>query len=103
MKSIYKYLAQAGFTAALCIFLAVPSMAQRGGHSGGGGGGGGFHGGGGGGGFSGGGHVSSGISAPRGGSYSAPRSSFAPRAGGNFSGRPSIGTRAGAVGVAPRG
>ncbi len=112
MKSIYKYLAQAGFTAALCIFMAVPSMAQRGGHSGGGGGGGGggFHGGGGGG-FSGGGHASSGMSAPRGGSYSAPRSggfstprsSFAPRAGGNFSSRPSVGVRAGAVGIAPRG
>jgi hypothetical protein len=106
MKSIYKYLAQAGFTAALCIFMAVPGMAQRGGH-GGGGGGGGFHGGGGGGGFSGGGHVSAAprggnFSAPRSGNFSAPRTAVAPRSG-NFAGRPSIGARSGAVGVAPRG
>lgn len=101
MKTIYKYFAHAGFTAALCILMAVPSMAQRGGggHSGGGGGGGHSSGGGGGhssgggfsggsrsGGFSGATHVS--------GSYSGARGSVGVRSG-------SIGVRAGAV--APRG
>jgi len=87
MKTIYKYFAHAGFTAALCVLMAVPAMAQHGGHSGGGGG----HSGGGGGGrssggFSGASHVS--------GSYSGARGSSAAV-------RPGVGARAGAV--APRG
>lgn len=93
MKSIYKYLAHAGFTAALCIFMAVPSMAQRGGHSGGGGGGGHFSGGGGG--FHG---SSGGFSGGRTGSVS--RGSF------NTGSRAGIGARTGAVNrgsVAPKG
>src|SRR6185312_10583645 len=110
MKSIYRYLTQAGFTAALCIFLAVPSMAQRGGHSGGGGGGGGgsHGGGGGGGGFSGGGHSGGSVgishSAPsvsRGGNFSGSHSYSAPRISTNAN-RPSIGVRGG-TSVAPRG
>jgi hypothetical protein len=114
MRPIYKFLAQAGFTAALCVLLTVPSMAQRGGHSGGGGGGGGgSHSSGGGGGFSGGSHASGGgFSAPRSG-FSAPRSSgisaprggsvSAPRTGTNYASRSSAGVRSGAVGIAPRG
>ena len=35
MKTIYKYFAHAGFTAAMCILMSVPSMAQRGGSGGG--------------------------------------------------------------------
>ncbi|HWD90549.1 MAG TPA: DUF6515 family protein [Mucilaginibacter sp.] len=112
MKPIYKYLAHAGLTAAMCFALALPSMAQRGGgggggHSGGGGGGGGHVSGGGGGG----GHVSSGgFSGGRSsGSFSGSRPSFSGgrsgavvSRGGSYAGRPSIGgARAGAV--APRG
>ncbi len=36
MKSIYQYLKRIGFTAVWCLFVAIPVMAQRGGHSGGG-------------------------------------------------------------------
>jgi hypothetical protein len=99
MKTIYKYFAQAGFIAALCILMAVPAMAQRGGgggHSGGGGGGGGHSSGGGGGrssgGFSGASHVSGGFSGVR-SSVGVRSSNGAVRAG--------IGARASAV--APRG
>ncbi|MBS1533192.1 MAG: hypothetical protein JSU01_23030 [Bacteroidetes bacterium] len=131
MKSIYKYLAHAGLSAAVCVALALPAMAQRGGggggHSGGGGGGGGHFGGGGGGGFSGGSHVSGGFSGsrpsggfsgarpsggfsgarPSGGfsgsrpSFSGGRSGAVVSRGGSYAGRPSFGARAGAV--APRG
>jgi hypothetical protein len=111
MKSIYKYFAHAGLTAAMCIALALPTMAQRGGgggHSGGGGGGGGHFGGGG---FSGGTHVSSGSSGARSsgsfsgarssGSFSGGRSGAVVSRGGNYAGRPGVGARAGAV--VPRG
>ncbi len=90
MKSLVKSLAQIGLVAALCTFLAVPVMAQRGGsgggggHPSGGGGGGGGHVSSGGGG--GGGHVSSGGGG--GGRVSA--------GGSGFSG-------GGRVGVAPSG
>jgi hypothetical protein len=87
MKRIYKYLTITGFSAVLCLFMAIPAMAQHRGGGGGGGGGGGFSGGGhtGGGGFSGGGR-SSGFSggghsvgiSPR-SSVSAQRGSFSPR------------------------
>jgi hypothetical protein len=89
MKSIYKYLAHAGLSAALCIMIALPAMAQHGGggHSGGGGGGGGHFSSGGGGG-----HVS-------GGSFSGGRTGSVSR--GTMSGRASVGARAGSV--APRG
>jgi hypothetical protein len=59
MKKTLKYLTLSGLGGLLCLFLAIPADAQRGGH---GGGGGGFHGGGGGGfrgGFSGGGSARS--------------------------------------------
>ena len=62
MKKTFKYLTLTGLGSLLCLFLAIPADAQRGGHGGGGGshgGGGGFHGGGGGG-FHGGGSVRSG-------------------------------------------
>ncbi|WP_214070021.1 DUF6515 family protein [Mucilaginibacter sp. dw_454] len=85
MKRISKYLTLTGLTGLLCLFLAIPADAQRGGgHSGGGGGshgggGGGFHGGGGGGShFSGGGSRS-------GGSFSRPSGSFSRPSGGGFS------------------
>jgi hypothetical protein len=108
MKTIYKYLAHAGFTAALCIFLALPAMAQRGGGGGGGhssgGGGGGGHSSGGGGGFSGGGHSGGGFSGAThtGGGFSGARpggTGFSHSGG--FAGHAGIGARAGAV--APRG
>ncbi len=118
MKTIYKYFAHAGFTAALCVLMAVPSMAQRGGagHSGGGGGGG-SHSSGGGGGFSGGGRSGGGFSGGTrsggfsgathaSGGFSGARSSVGARTG--FSSRPaSVGSRAAfgvrAGAVAPRG
>ncbi|MDB5117187.1 MAG: hypothetical protein JWQ79_2679 [Mucilaginibacter sp.] len=81
MKRISQYLILTGLSGLLCLFLAVPANAQRGGgHSGGGGhggGGGGFHGGGGGGGshFSGGG----GFRGNSGGSFHQPANS-----GGHF-------------------
>lgn len=95
MKPIYKYLAHAGLSAALCIVMALPAMAQRGGggHSGGGGGGGGHFSGGGG-------HASGGsFSGGRSGSFSGGRTGAVSR--GTMGGRPSVGARAGAV--APRG
>jgi len=116
MKPIYKYFAQAGLTAAVCVALALPTMAQRGGggggHSGGGGGGHVSSGGGGGGGFSGGGRASSGgggFSGARAGSSTAVRPSGGFSGGrtgavasrGNFAGRSSVGVRASAV--APQG
>jgi hypothetical protein len=84
MKSLVKYLAHSGILAVMCLFMAAPAMAQRGGHSGGGGGGGGHAGGGGGGGhvsgggFSGGGRASV---APSGGRSGGVRPSMAPRTG----------------------
>jgi len=117
MKPIYKYLAHAGLIAAMCIVMALPSMAQRGGgggHSGGGGGGhvssgggggghvggGGFSGGRTGGSFSGGRTGGSFSGGRTGGGFSGGRTGAVVR-GGNFAGRPSAGVRAGAV--APRG
>jgi len=87
MKRISKYLTLTGLSGLLCLFLAMPADAQRGGgHSGGGGshgGGGSFHGGGsrggGGGSFSrpsGGSRPSGTFSAPRGGSFSRPQGTF---------------------------
>lgn len=92
MKRISKYLTLAGLSGLLCLFLAIPADAQRGGghsgggggggfHGGGGGGGGGFHGGGGGG-FSRGGGSS--FSRPSGGGFSRGSSSFS-RPQGSFS------------------
>ncbi|WP_345101081.1 DUF6515 family protein [Mucilaginibacter panaciglaebae] len=85
MKRISKYLTLTGLSGLLCLFLAIPADAQRGGgHAGDGGG---FHGGGGGshssgGGFSrGGGGFSGGRSS---GSFSSPRSGFS-RPQGTFS------------------
>ncbi|MGZ3756920.1 MAG: DUF6515 family protein [Mucilaginibacter sp.] len=57
MKRTFKYLTLTGLGSLLCLFLAIPANAQRGGH---GGGGGGFHGGGGGGFHGGGGSFSGG-------------------------------------------
>jgi|SRR3569833_36857 len=112
MRSIYKYFAHAGLSAAVCIALAMPAMAQRGGggHSGGGGGGGhvssGDGGGGhvGGGGFSGarpsggfsGARPSGGTSVRPSGGFSGGRTGAIVGRGGNFAGRPSVGVRAGA-------
>lgn len=88
MKRISKYLTLTGLSGLLCLFLAIPADAQRGGgHSGGGGGshgggggGGSFHGGGGGG-FSRGGGGS--VSRPSGGSFSRSQGTFSsPRSGG---------------------
>lgn len=95
MRSIYKYLAHAGFIAAVCIFSAVPAMAQ---HRGGGGG---FSGGGhAGGGFSGGGHFSAPAARP---SFT-PRTSYNPRTnyrpGMNYGSRSAI--TAGRTGVVAR-
>jgi hypothetical protein len=59
MKRTYKFLTLTGLSAVMCLFLAMPAMAQH--RGGGGGGGGGGHSSGGGGGFSGG-HSSSGFS-----------------------------------------
>jgi len=70
MKRIYQYLILTGLSGMLCLFLAIPADAQRGGSHGGGGGGrsggggGGFSRGGGGGSF-GGGHSSGGFSGGR--------------------------------------
>jgi len=87
MKSLAKNLAQIGLAAALCTFMALPAMAQRGGggHSGGGGGGGSHVSGGGGGG----GHVSAGGSGFSGGGRVGVAPSFG-RSGGM---RPSAGMR----------
>jgi hypothetical protein len=79
MKRIYQYLMLTGLSGILCLFLAIPADAQRGGSHGGGGGG---HSGGGGGSFSrggggggGGGRSSGGFSGGRsGGSFSGGRS-----------------------------
>lgn len=78
MKRISKYLTLTGLSGLLCLFLAMPADAQRGGgHSGGGGGG--SHGGGGGSHSSGGGGFSRGGGGFSGGrsqsSFSSPRSS----------------------------
>jgi hypothetical protein len=74
MKRISQYLILTGLSGLLCLFLAVPANAQRGGgHSGGGGGG--FHGGGGGGGFHGGGG---------GGSHFSGGGGFRGNSGGSF-------------------
>jgi hypothetical protein len=75
MKRVFKYFTLTGLGAMLCLFLAIPADAQRGGH-GGGGGGGGSHGGGGG--FHGGGAGSSGGGF-HGGGFSGGRSSAAPQ------------------------
>jgi hypothetical protein len=81
MKRLSQYLALIGLSGLLCLFLAVPAEAQRGGGHSGGGGGGGFHGGGGGGGFHGGG--GGGSSFHGGGSFSRPSgSSFSRPSGG---------------------
>jgi hypothetical protein len=81
MKRIYQYLVLTGLSGLLCLFLAVPANAQRGGsHSGGGGG---FHGGGGGGSFSRGGGGGGGFHGGGGGSFSSGRSGGF--SGGNFS------------------
>jgi hypothetical protein len=114
MKSLGKYLAHVSILAVMCLFMAAPAMAQRGGsgggHSGGGGGGhaggggGGGHVSGGGGGYSGGGRASVAPSGVRPGGV---RSSVAPRTGVNGS-RPAVGYRGtvragttGASGVRP--
>lgn len=76
MKSVARYLMKMAAAGALCVFAAVPAMAQRGGGGHSGGGGGHF----GGGGFGGGSHAG-GFSAPR----SAPAMA-APRSGGIRSG-----------------
>src|SRR3569833_2293991 len=107
MRSIYKYFAHAGLSAAVCIALAMPAMAQRGGggHSGGGGGGGHVSSGDGGGGLVGGGGLSGGFSGARpsggtsvrpSGGFSGGRTGAIVGRGGNFAGRPSVGVRAGA-------
>jgi len=77
MKRVFKYFTLAGLSGLLCLFLAIPANAQRGGH---GGGGGGFHGGGGGG-FHGGGGFSRGGGGFSGGRSAAPSRSYstAPR------------------------
>lgn len=100
MRSIYKYLAHAGFVAAMCIWMTIPATAQhRGGGGGGGGHAGGFSGGGHAGGFSGGSSFSgshfNGNRGFSGGSHvgSAPRMSTGIR--------PAMGARAGSI--APRG
>lgn len=101
MKSIYRYLITAGIAGVVCLFLASPAMAQRGGggHSGGGGGGGGHVSGGGG--FSGGSRAGGGFSAPRAGGAVrtgvAPRAATGVRSTGAYRGT----ARAGAVGVRP--
>jgi hypothetical protein len=96
MKKLIEYLTLSCLSAAMCLLMAVPAMAQRGGggggHSGGGGGGGHVSGGGG---FSGGGgHVSSGFSGGR----PASVSTGAARPGGAYrpgaaSGQRSVGYR----------
>jgi len=96
MKKICKYFTVAFLGVIVCLFLAVPAMAQRGGHGGGGSMGGGHMGGG----FSGGGHMGGGFSGGRSVGVapqhfnSAPRSGFAPQRG-------AIAIQRGAV--APRG
>jgi hypothetical protein len=98
MKRTYKFLTLTGLGAVLCLFMAMPAMAQ---HRGGGGGGGGGGHSSGGGGFSGGGHSSGGFS---GGGRSvgvAPsHGSFAPRTGAVSRG--SVGVRGGQRGFAGR-
>jgi FlaG/FlaF family flagellin (archaellin) len=84
MKRTFKYLTLTGLGSLLCLFLAIPADAQRGGH--GGGGGGGFHGGGGGGGgggFHGGGGGGGGF---RGGGGFSGGGGFRGNAGGGFRG-----------------
>ncbi len=106
MKSIFQNPTQAGLTAVLCILLAVPAMAQRGGHSGGGGGGGSHTSSGGGGGSRG---VAIGGGGSRGGggvSVSHGNNVGIARGSSNvgvrsYAGRPSVGVRGGVV--APRG
>lgn len=90
MKRISKYLTLAGLSGLLCLFLAIPADAQRGGGHAGGGGGGSHGGGGGGGGFSGGGGRSSGgsFSRPSGGGFSRPQGSFSSPRGNNSFSRP---------------
>jgi len=102
MKRVFKYFTLTGLGAMLCLFLAIPANAQRGGHGGGGGGshgggGGGFHGGGGGGGFHGGGGGFSGgrsAAAPQ-RSFSAPqqRSFSAPQQQRSFNSQPQRGAQ----------
>ena len=107
MKSIFQNATQTGLAVVLCIFLSLPGMAQRGGHSGGGSGGGHINSGGGGGGGSrgitlgGGGYrASSSFSNPGSNNVGIVRSNNNTGIRSN-SVRPSAGIRAGAV--APRG
>ena len=100
MKRISKYLMLTGLSGLLCLFLAIPADAQRGGGHSGGGGGGGFHGGGGGGGSfhgGGGGSFSRGgggfsSSRPSGGGFSRGSSGFS-RPQGSFSSPRSVSPR----------